>query len=141
MHPRIRQHVSLRLIVMLVWGAFAVVLTTQSARMPLIQLMRATIASTEVGATIGHVGLFAILTAVGCLGVARWLPGLHGLLVVMLLALVLSTATELYQLVLADRDASLADLLANWLGVFVVGFGIAAWRLASKQRRRHPTTA
>jgi VanZ family protein len=109
--------------------------------MPLIQLMRATIASTEVGATIGHVGLFAILTAVGCLGVARWLPGLHGLLVVMLLALLLSTATELYQLVLADRDASLADLLANWLGVFVVGFGIAARRLASKQRRRHPTTA
>jgi VanZ family protein len=39
--------------------------------------------------------------------------------------LCVSTGTEIYQVLLADRNASLVDFLANWLGVFMVGFGVS----------------
>lgn len=47
--------------------------------------------------------------------------------------LLLGTSTELFQWFVAGRTSSLADLLANWLGVFVAG--VAADHLALLRHR------
>jgi VanZ family protein len=85
--------------------------------------------STTLTATLGHGALFAILTAVSYMALTGFLPRLYALLAAITLALTAGTLTELSQILLVDRDASLSDLLANWLGVFVVAFSIAFVRL------------
>jgi len=54
--------VPLRLLVLVAWGVLAIVLTTQSDRLPLVHLMTSTIGSTEFGDAFGHAGLFGVLT-------------------------------------------------------------------------------
>ncbi|MBI5666826.1 MAG: VanZ family protein [Chloroflexi bacterium] len=120
------QYLSLRTLVMLVWALFVLTLTTQTDRVPVVHLMIALIGRTELGATIGHAALFGLLTAIAY--AALRLPRRNALLLAMGLALALGTATEFYQQVVAGRTASLADLLANWLGVFVVAFGVVYWQ-------------
>jgi hypothetical protein len=115
----------LRLTLLLIWGVFALILTTQSDRVPLVHLMTSTIGSTDLGATVGHAGLFAALTGIAYVAFALRLPGRRALMLAMALALLAGTGTELFQMFVADRAASLSDLLANWLGVFVTGFIIA----------------
>ncbi len=127
MLKRFQQGWSFRAIVMLIWALFAITLTTQSDRIPVVHLMTTTIGSTEFGDVLGHAGLFGMFTAVAYFAFARWLPGLRALLLAMVLALFAGTTTELYQIVVADRSASLSDLLANWLGIFVTGFVIAGF--------------
>jgi VanZ family protein len=46
-------------------------------------------------------------------------------LLAMMAALLLGTTTELFQWFVTDRTASLSDLLANWLGVFISGFMVS----------------
>lgn len=120
-----KTHFSLRSLTMLVWGIFALVLTTQSDRFPLVQLMAQTIASTELGDTIGHAGLFAVLTGILYFGLAQWLRRPNALAAAMLVTLVAGTGTEFYQSVVQGRHTTPTDLMANWLGVLVVGFVIA----------------
>jgi hypothetical protein len=122
----------LRPLIVFVWGLFALVLTTQTDQVPLVHLMVATIGSTEFGATLGHAGLFGILTAVAYLALTIRLPRRCALLLTVGLVLSLATVTELFQVQVTGRSSSLADLLANWLGVFIVSFVIAIF-LPKKQ--------
>lgn len=115
----------LRPIMLIVWGMFALVLTTQTDQMPLVKLVGSTIGSTEFGATLGHIGLFGVLTAVGYLALNHLLTRRQALSLTMLSALPIATTTELFQNVVSGRSSSLSDLLANWLGILLVGFVIA----------------
>ncbi|MEO8607056.1 MAG: VanZ family protein [Chloroflexota bacterium] len=126
---------ALRLIMLLVWGIFALILTTQSDRVPLVHLMTSTIGSTDFGDSMGHAGLFGMLAVVAYFALSLRLPLHRSLLLAMSLALMIGTSTELFQLFVADRATSLSDMLANWLGVFVVGFAISF--LSSIPRNRN----
>jgi hypothetical protein len=114
---------------MLVWAAFVLVLTTQSGHVPIVGSIIALLGSTTLTATIGHGALFAILTGLSYVAWTGFIPRLPALLAAIALALTAGTLMELSQILLVDRDASLSDLLANWLGVFVAAFGIAFVRL------------
>ncbi len=116
---------TLRLIMLLIWVIFTLILTTQSDRIPLVHLMTSTIGSTDLGDSIGHAGLFGMLACLSYLALSRLLPMRHALLLAITLALATGTSTELFQLFVTDRATSLSDMLANWLGVFVVGFAVA----------------
>lgn len=116
----------LRVLVPLVWLIFALILTTQTDHIPVVQLMIATIGSTDVGDAIGHAGLFGLLAFAGYATFTIRLPRRRALLLAVALALVAGTATEFYQVFVAGRSASLSDLLANWLGILAVGFIILA---------------
>ncbi len=114
--------VPLRLIVLVVWGVFAIILTTQSDRLPLVHLMTSTIGSTEAGDAVGHAGLFGVLTSTVYVVLSIRLKREWALLLAMCSALVLGAVTEISQFGVWHRAPSISDLLANALGVFVVGF-------------------
>jgi VanZ family protein len=117
--------VRLRLIVLLAWGALAIILTTQSDRLPLVHLMTTTIGSTEFGDAFGHAGLFGVLTFVVYMVLALRLKREWALPLAMLSVLSLGGLTELSQFGVFQRSPSISDLLANSLGVFVVGFSMS----------------
>lgn len=112
----------LRLIVVLVWGVFAFILTTQSDRVPLVHFMTTTIGSTEFGDAFGHAGLFATLCLLLYVAFSRWLPSYRALVIAMTIALLIGASTEVYQFLVPGRGPSLSDLMANYLGIFVVAF-------------------
>lgn len=114
-----------RLLVLVIWGVFAIYLTTQSAGNPLIDFMASTIGSTEAGDLIGHAGLFAVLTAVGYLALSLKLKPRQAIVIAMVVTLAIGIITEIAQGNAIGRTVSAADLLANWLGTFVVGFCVA----------------
>lgn len=121
-HPRWR---ALRPIILLLWGIFALGLTTQTDQVPVVGLMVSTIGSTEWGATVGHAGLFGALTAFGYVALKMRLSHRRALLLAMILVLLIATSTELFQTAVSGRSSSLSDLLANWLGIFIVGFFVS----------------
>ena len=117
--------VPLRLIVLLAWGALAITLTTQSDRLPLVHLMSSTIGSTEFGDALGHAGLFGVLMFAVYMVMAIRLKREWALPLAMLVVLSLGGLTELAQFGVFQRAPSISDLLANSLGVFVVGFAMS----------------
>jgi hypothetical protein len=123
---------ALRPIILLIWGLFALVLTTQTDQVPVVKLVGSTIGSTEVGATIGHAGLFGVLTLLCYLALAIFMQRHSALLLALVGVLLLATTTELFQTVVSGRSSSLSDLLANWLGIFIVSFAIAYTAMRSK---------
>lgn len=112
----------LRLLGLGAWGIFALILTTQSDRVPLIRFMTRTIGSTDVGDAFGHAGLFGVLTFALYMVMSIKLKHEWALPAAMSTALFFGLATELAQIGVISRVASLSDLLANTLGIFVVGF-------------------
>jgi hypothetical protein len=116
---------TMRFLILLVWALFAIMLTTQSDRIPLVHLMTSTIGSTDFGDSLGHAGLFGMLACVSYLALSLHFPIRPALLLAMTLALAAGTGTELFQRLVADRATSLSDMMANWLGVFVVGVVVA----------------
>ena len=117
--------VPLRLMVLLVWGVLAIILTTQSDRVPLVHLMTSTIGSTEFGDAFGHAGLFGVLTFALYMALAIRLKRECALPLAMFVVLSLGGITELAQFGVLHRAPSISDLLANSLGVFVVGFAMS----------------
>lgn len=115
----------IRLIVLLAWGVLAIILTTQSDRVPLVHLMTSTIGSTEVGDAFGHAGLFGVFTFVLYMVFALKCRRERALLVSMVIVLLLGGLTELGQFGVLHRAPSISDLLANSLGVFMIGFAIS----------------
>jgi VanZ family protein len=126
--------IPLRLITLLAWGVLAIVLTTQSDRLPIVHLMTSTLGSTEFGDAFGHAGLFGVLTFAVYMGMAIWLKREWALPLAMLLVLSLGGLTELSQFGVFHRSPSISDLLANSLGVFVAGFLMSYWSIL---RSRH----
>jgi hypothetical protein len=110
---------------LLSWLSLALALTMLPKSVPLIDYVTDSFFGTTIGATIGHAGLFGMLGLLLYFVLQNRLSKSSALMVAVLVALVLGTGTEVYQVVLADRDAALTDLLANWLGVFVVGFAVS----------------
>ncbi len=117
------------LIPMLGWAALALFVTTQPGSHPLVQWLNHTIAQNSLGGAIGHGGLFAVLTIIGYCGLRMWCNRAVALALAMLVALTVGTGTEFYQLLVDGRNATLVDLLANWLGVFMVGFALVSGML------------
>jgi VanZ family protein len=126
--------VPLRLLVLLAWGTLAIILTTQSDRLPLVHLMTSTIGSTEFGDAFGHAGLFGVLTFALYMALAIRFKREWALPVAMTVVLALGGITEISQFGVLHRAPSISDLLANSLGVFVVGFAIS---YLSMLRSRH----
>jgi VanZ family protein len=123
----------LRWVALLMWSMFAVILTTQPDRTPIVFLVSRTIGRTEFGATLGHTALFGILTLLLYLTLAIRLPLRFALFGAMGVTLTIGASTEVYQLLVSGRTPSTADLLANWLGVFAIGFVIAYAHAARQQ--------
>ncbi len=115
----------LRLVVLLAWGVLAIILTTQSDRVPLVHLMTSTIGSTELGDALGHSGLFGVFTFVLYMVFALKCRPEHAVLISMAIVLLLGGLTELGQFGVLHRAPSISDLLANSLGVFMIGFAIS----------------
>ncbi|MBI1277329.1 MAG: hypothetical protein GC179_04295 [Anaerolineaceae bacterium] len=126
--------VPLRLLVLVAWGALAIILTTQSDRLPLVHLMTSTIGSTEFGDALGHAGLFGVLTFAVYMALAICLKREWALPLTMGIVLALGGLTELSQFGVWHRAPSISDLLANSLGVFIVGFTMS---YLSMLRSRH----
>ena len=124
----------LRLLILVIWSVFAIVLTTQSDRVPLVRLMTRTIGSTDAGAAVGHAGLFGVLTFAVYMVLAMRLKREWALLFAVGVTLILGLLTELAQIGVLSRVASLSDLLANALGIFVVGFTVS-YGLMLRSRR------
>ena len=118
-------YIPLRLIVLIAWGIFAIILTTQSDRLPIVHLMTSTIGSTEVGDAVGHAGLFGVLTFTVYMALSIRLKQEWALLLAMGVVLALGGITEISQFGVWHRAPSISDLLANSLGVFVIGFFIS----------------
>ncbi len=117
--------VPLRLLILLAWGILAIILTTQSDRLPLVHFMTSTIGSTELGDALGHAGLFGVLTFAVYMAFAIRLKREWALPLAMGIVLALGGLTELSQFGVLHRAPSVSDLLANSLGVFVVGFAMS----------------
>jgi hypothetical protein len=117
----------IRLSLLLAWGTFVVMMTTQSDQVSFVHLVIGIFGNSGFTSTIGHAGLFAILTSALYIVLAQQLTSTHALWLAMLIILLLATGTELSQIGVSGRDASLADLLANWLGVFMIGFLITSF--------------
>ncbi|MEZ4667139.1 MAG: VanZ family protein [Anaerolineae bacterium] len=96
--------------------------------------MTHTIGSTEIGATIGHAGLFAILTYAVYLMFALWLSRPLSLGLAMLVVIALGPITEWSQMGLFGRTPSLMDLLADWLGATMLGFAVSFWFMLRLQK-------
>jgi hypothetical protein len=126
----------LSLIILFSWGLFALILTTQTDQVPIVNLVVSTVGSSEFGATIGHAGLFGILALLGYLALAAFIQQRTALLITLTIVLLFATGTEIYQTIVSGRDTSLSDLLANWLGVFMVSFAIAY--SAMRDKINHP---
>lgn len=114
----------LKTVFVLAWAFFVVFMTLAPNGTPLVVALRTFIGGTALSDAAGHAGLFALLSAGVYVAARRWLPWRLALVCAVTAALFLGTATELGQALAVNRTASLVDLLANWLGVFVVGTGV-----------------
>ena len=96
-------------------------MTTQSECMVVVKVMSAIFGRGELIQVVGHIGLFGILTGTSY-GVLRLRLAKHRALILsMLICLLIGTITEVSQLFVADRSFASTDLLANWLGTFIIG--------------------
>jgi VanZ family protein len=74
---------------------------------------------TEITDSIGHVILFALLSAAWYIGFRyRWSPK-RAFYQTVAVAILIGTATELFQGIVPHRGMALGDLLANWSGVLL----------------------
>lgn len=127
-------------LILLAWGVFVVYLTVALGYTPWLGTLKSMFGRLELLllTTSLHAMLFTILTIIMWRALSLWVNALAALLVAMLICFMLGTTTEFAQYFINGRDISLADLLANWLGVFVGGFPISAFlslRRGKPQRR------
>lgn len=114
-----RRYVKITLFV--IWSLFVLIMTTQSERMVVVEVMSAIFGRGELIQVVGHIGLFSILTGASY-GVFKSRLGKHRALILsMPICLLIGTITEVSQLFVADRSFASTDLLANWLGTFIIG--------------------
>lgn len=125
-------------VLLLVWGAVVLLLTTLPGDVPLMRTIFDYLQHIRFGDVIGHVALFALLTGLVWAALAVWMRGHVALLPAMILTWAAGTVTEAYQYFLFTRNADISDLLANWLGVFIVGFVISYGLLLMAKRALAP---
>ena len=109
----------------IVWGVFVLMMTTLPGWIPIVFVPATVIGTTSIMSTIGHGMLFGILTLLLWRTLNQWLESPIALGISMFVVLCLAASTETFQWFVSTRNASLDDLLANFLGVFVFGFAIS----------------
>jgi VanZ family protein len=109
-------------LMMALWGLLVMLLTTLPGETPLVQTLTQLIGGTEFSSVMGHMMLFLLLTVLLYMALQQWVAARYAVLVAMLFVLMLGTTTEFFQWFVTGRDSTIADLIANWLGVFVAGF-------------------
>ncbi len=112
------------------------ILTTQPGANPLVRGFRNLFTASVWRGVVGHTGLMFGLMIALYFGLALRLRWQVAFILSVGSGLVVGTLTELYQQGVAGRDYSLADLLSNWLGVFMAAtliLFIVAWRLSPKE--------
>ena len=114
----------LRWLTLAAWGLTVLLLTTLPGDTPVVKTLMRLLGNTEFGAVMGHMGLFTLLTILLYTALCQWLRVHVALLVAMCFVLLLGTTTELFQWFVDGRNTTIADLMANWLGVFIAGFTI-----------------
>lgn len=119
------QRFPIRWIGLIVWGGFVVLLTTLPGWIPLVYIPAQFVGNTVFSSLIGHAFLFGTLTLLMWHTLNQWLEAPIALGVTMFFSLSLGTSTEIFQWFVSTRNASIDDLFANYLGAFVVGFGIS----------------
>lgn len=119
----------LRWLLVIFWVAVILLLTLLPGTSPVMRRLTRFFATETMGA-IGHAALFGSFTLVAYFGLSRYMRRRWALLLVMAAGLAIGTGTELYQMHLAWRAATMTDLLANYLGVFSVAFLILLTRLS-----------
>jgi VanZ family protein len=125
-----RRYAELRGFILLVCGLGILLLTTLPGSVPLIRRLFSWMGYFYLGDKLGHAGLFALLVAVGYLALLGWFSPPRALVIATICALLMGTATEAYQMFVAGRAATLADLTANWLGALLMQFALfMLWQL------------
>lgn len=112
----------LRWSLLVVWAAVVLALTTMPDGVLPVRALTRLIGGTELATVAGHAGLFALLTLLLWLALRGWFGEHQASLLALVGALLAGTATELFQWFVDGRNATLTDLLANWLGAFVTVF-------------------
>ncbi len=120
-------------LMMAVWGVFVLLLTMLPGHVPLVRVLAGAIGGTETSAVLGHIALFALLTLFTWRALVTWFHWRQAIIMALAAGLLLGTTTELFQWFVSSRDATITDLLANWLGVFASAF-VITWFAASARR-------
>lgn len=121
-----KRYVDLMMLVgVIAWGVFVLALTMLPRSIPVVYRLSDALGGTNATDTFGHLALFASLTAVLWFASLHWMPSHYGLLLAMGITLMVGTGTEFYQWFMSSRSADIEDLMANWLGAFVVGFAVS----------------
>lgn len=119
------QRIPIRWLGLIVWGSFVLSLTTLPGWIPLVYVPAQVIGYTVIFSTIGQATLFGVLTLLMWRTLSQWLETPIDLGITMFVILSLATSTEIFQWFVATRNASFDDLLANYVGILVVGFTIS----------------
>ncbi len=131
----------LRGFILLVCSLGILLLTTLPGSVPFIRRLFVWMGYFYLGDKLGHAGLFALLVAVGYVALLGWVSPPRALLIATLCALLMGTATEAYQMFVAERASTLGDLIANWLGALLMQFALfTLWQfyvLVNDWQRRH----
>jgi VanZ family protein len=136
-----RRYLNIRALMLVVWGALALALTMLPNTVPFVGRVSRVIGGTSIGSAVGHAGLFGMLMLMLYLALRIRLSSVWSLLLAVIGTLLVSTGTEIFQVVLADRDASLVDMLANWLGIFAMGFFVSVvGSFVEEQRQKGRST-
>ncbi len=133
---RLLDYIPMRWLGMAVWGLFVLLLTTLPANVPLVKVLSDMIGNSESAGMVGHLGLFSILTLLTCGALIQWFSPRYAVPIAMMGVLLLGTTTEFFQWFVLDRNSTMADLFANWLGVFMAGFLVSYWLGLRKIYRR-----
>lgn len=83
-----------------------------------------------------HIFLFLGLTSTWYLAATPFFPARTACRVVMGLAVILGTITELAQRFVPDRGTTLLDLFANWTGVMLFGIGFTFYFWMQRKRKQ-----
>lgn len=109
-----------RWLLLTICAVIVVALTTMPRNTIVVRAVEIVLNHSEVGETAGHAALFALLTAVIYLALRHRFAFALAFGIALTIGLTAGLITEMSQASTPGRTASLSDLLANWLGVFVV---------------------
>ncbi len=125
----------LRWLAAVAWAITVLLLTTLPGHVPPVSIVSHWFGGTEFSSVVGHICMFSLLTLLVWQALCQWFRWRLALLMTMSAVLMLGTTTELFQWFVVGRMSTLADLLANWLGVFVGGF-LASFSVRAEYRVR-----
>ena len=116
------------------WAGLVILLTTSPGWNPIIRRVTRLTHGYAPAEALGHLLLFGILGLLVYAMLRRWWSYHVALPVMVLGTLFLGTLTEGLQYFTPGRAATLSDLLANWLGVFMAATVMSYLRRPQKRK-------